>query len=524
MEENTVNLNKLKESEERLRLSLDIVKAGVWEAKPGSNMIWASTRVLQIFGLDSKREFISIEELESLIHEDDRGRAHKALADFLANKGKYDIQFRIKPFGAEKYNYVHSVAERQYTELGNVTKIIGILIDTTHQVDSEKENYETQAFLKAAFENSQAGIAIADAPDGKLRYVNKAGLLVRGESDVELVKDVDYNKYVDTWNIMHLDGTPYRNEEVPLSRAVLFGEEVNEEFIVRRDNHEDRFVLANAAPIVDKNNIIIAGIVVFLDITDKKKIEAEKVLLEAQARNNQKLEAIGTLASGVAHEINNPINGILNYAQIIRDSTEPESETNNFATEIIHETNRVSEIVKNLLDFSRQSGKQHSYAQIDDIIGKTLSLIRTIFKHDDIDLEVNISKNLSKVKCRSQQIQQVLMNLLTNARDSLNQKYPEYNANKKIKINCIQYEKDKRKWVSIEVLDFGLGMPKDIQGRIFDPFFTTKDKDKGTGLGLSISHGIIQEHHGKITFETKEGEYTKFVIELPCDNGWDKIK
>jgi signal transduction histidine kinase len=251
---------------------------------------------------------------------------------------------------------------------------------------------------------------------------------------------------------MHLDGTPYRNEEVPLSRAVLFGEEVNEEFIVRRDNHEDRFVLANAAPIVDKNNIIIAGIVVFLDITDKKKIEAEKVLLEAQARNNQKLEAIGTLASGVAHEINNPINGILNYAQIIRDSTEPESETNNFATEIIHETNRVSEIVKNLLDFSRQSGKQHSYAQIDDIIGKTLSLIRTIFKHDDIDLEVNISKNLSKVKCRSQQIQQVLMNLLTNARDSLNQKYPEYNANKKIKINCIQYEKDKRKWVSIEVL------------------------------------------------------------------------
>ena len=255
-------------------------------------------------------------------------------------------------------------------------------------------------------------------------------------------------------------------------------------------------------------------ITIFYDISEKVKIEV-------QLRSSQKLESIGTLASGVAHEINNPINGILNYGQVILDLTESGSDINKYAGEIIYETNRVSGIVKNLLDFSRQLGQQHSYAQIEEIIDKTLSLVNTIFRHDDISLNVDISKNISKIKCRSQQIQQVIMNLLTNARDSLNEKYPEYHDNKKINIECHEFFKDKRKWISITIEDFGTGIPEDIKYRIFDPFFTTKDKEKGTGLGLSISYGIVKEHHGEILLDSKEGEYTKFTIILPCDNGWD---
>ena len=211
----------------------------------------------------------------------------------------------------------------------------------------------------------------------------------------------------------------------------------------------------------------------------------------------------------------------MNYSQLIMDSSDTDSEIRDYANEIIHETDRVSTIVKNLLQFSRDEQQQHSYSNPEDIIEQTLSLIRTIMMHDRIDLEVTIPKDLPKLKCRSQQIQQVIMNLLTNARDSLNEKYPEYNEDKKIELYCEQFKKEQSNWVRITVEDHGNGIPKNIQATIFNPFFSTKEKDKGTGLGLSISHGIVKDHHGMLYFETEEGSFTKFYLELPCDNDWD---
>ncbi len=511
---------RLQQNEERLRRSQKIAKAGTWELEIGSDMIWASD-ANELFGVNTENDLISIEDMQSMIHEDDRQMVHNTLLDFIEGKSKYDIEYRIKPLQGKEFRYIRSVAEKQYDDQGNITKVIGVISDITDRKLADLALVESRAILQAAFENSQAGIAIADAPDGKLRFVNRAGLLIRNKSEEELVKNIDYHKYVSSWNILHLDGTPYKDEEVPLARAVLFGDTVSEEFIIRRDDFEDRIVLANAGPIRNSENKIVAAIMIFLDITIRKKLEQERVLLEEKVWNHQKLESIGTLASGVAHEINNPINGILNYGQIILDSTEHSSQINKMAQEIIYETNRVSGIVKSLLDFSRQSGKQHSYAQITDIVERTLSLINTVFKRDDIVIDIDIKQNISPLKCRSQQIQQVLMNLLTNARDSLNEKYPVYHENKKINLECHELYKDNRKWISISIKDFGTGIPEDVKHRIFDPFFTTKDKEKGTGLGLSISYGIIKEHHGEIKVETKEGEYSEFICVLPCDNGWD---
>jgi len=243
--------------------------------------------------------------------------------------------------------------------------------------------------------------------------------------------------------------------------------------------------------------------------------------MEAQLRQQQKMEAIGTLAGGVAHEINNPLNGILNYAQLIADSSDSESNQSSYAINIIQETERISEIVKNLLQFSRQEKQSHSYADIYDIVNKTVSLVNTIIKKDQISLEIDMEDNLPQIKCRSQQIQQVLMNLLTNARDSLNEKYTEFDENKIIKISCNKYEADDRRWINLMVEDNGVGIPKDIQDKIFTPFFSTKPKDKGTGLGLSISFGIVSDHHGHITIDSKQGDYTKMIVTLPVDNGWE---
>jgi signal transduction histidine kinase len=264
------------------------------------------------------------------------------------------------------------------------------------------------------------------------------------------------------------------------------------------------------------------GTMVFaMDTTQIKGLERMKKDWEAQMRQQQKLEAIGTLAGGVAHEINNPLNGILNYAQLILDEIDPESQSAVFAHEVVVETERISGIVKNLLQFSRMEKQSHSLASVYDIVENTMSLIHTIIKKDNIFLDIELDKELPAVKCRSQQIQQVLMNLLTNSKDALNERYPGMDENKKIELRCRLDFQDERLWLVMSVKDFGCGIPDKNKSRIFEPFFSTKPKDKGTGLGLSISYGIVKDHHGDILVESLENEYTMFSMKLPVENDWE---
>ncbi len=251
----------------------------------------------------------------------------------------------------------------------------------------------------------------------------------------------------------------------------------------------------------------------------EREMEKKVSLMASKLSQKHKLESIGTLASGIAHEINNPINGVLNYGQIILDSAPDDKNIKVYAKEIITETERIAVIVRDLLDFSKQNHLEKEYTRIEDIISGTLSLINVIIKRDEITLNVNTAKNIPKIKCRSQQIQQVLMNLVSNARDALNEAYSEYDENKVININCMQYTLNKRKWVRLIVEDFGGGISKDSMTKIFDPFYSTKGRFKGTGLGLSISYVIIKEHNGEIAVESEEGRFTRFIISLPCDSG-----
>ncbi len=157
-------------------------------------------------------------------------------------------------------------------------EVIGIQVaalDITDRKLAEEALLESETILLAALDSSQAGIAIADAPDGKLRYVNNAGLRISDKSEEELFKDININTYTTVWKMFHTDGTPLDEDEFPLSRAILYGETCNGEFIIRRDNSEDRYILANAVPIKDSHNNIKAGIVVFLDLTEKRLAEED---------------------------------------------------------------------------------------------------------------------------------------------------------------------------------------------------------------------------------------------------------
>ncbi len=152
--------------------------------------------------------------------------------------------------------------------------------------DTEKARRESEALLQAAMDQSQAGIAIASAPDGKLRYVNDSGLGIRGKSKEEIVDGVGIDQYVESWRVIHSDGRPYDKDEVPLARAILYGETCSKECIIRRPDDSDRIVWANAAPIYNDEGKITAGIVVFLDITKRKRFEEKLEKLSAAVRQS----------------------------------------------------------------------------------------------------------------------------------------------------------------------------------------------------------------------------------------------
>lgn len=260
-----------------------------------------------------------------------------------------------------------------------------------------------------------------------------------------------------------------------------------------------------------------AALSISRDITERKRIERSKQEVTERLRQQQKLEAIGILAGGVAHEINNPINGIMNYAQLILDKLPENNGTRSYADEIIHETNRVATIVRNLLSFARQGSQTFRQTDLTDITRSAIGLISTIAKHDQISLDVDLGENLPLVNCNGQRIQQVLLNLMTNARDSLNERYPAFDENKKINTTAHVLEEDGVRWLRVIVEDRGMGIPEEIRNKIFDPFFTTKPNDAGTGLGLSITHGIVEEHGGRISVESSIGNWTRFNVDLPVD-------
>lgn len=269
-------------------------------------------------------------------------------------------------------------------------------------------------------------------------------------------------------------------------------------------------------PVLDCEGHVTSLAVYARDISNLRHIEQEKINMEARLRQQQKLESIGTLASGVAHEINNPINIIMNYGELILDAVTPGTELSRYTVEIISECERIAGIVSNLLDFARQEKEQARKTELVPVIESTLSLLREILRKSQIELRVEYAPDLPPVNCRAKQIMQVLMNLITNARDALNERYPGYHADKKLSIRALPHQHKGQAYARITVEDRGSGILPAIIERIFDPFFTTKSRAEGTGLGLSVSHGIVAEHHGMLSVESEAGQFARFHLDLPA--------
>lgn len=272
-------------------------------------------------------------------------------------------------------------------------------------------------------------------------------------------------------------------------------------------------VEVSVAALPRENETLIVAFV--RDISEAKQAARDNAELAAQLQQQQRLESIGTLASGVAHEINNPLQGIISFAELIVRRAEDE-QNKTYASEIVAECKRVAEIVNNLLAFARSESDAPSVATFADIVASTLSLLSGLLMRDNIVLEANVPDDLPGFECRGQQMRQVVMNLLTNARDALNERYPEPDANKRMEITAESFQRGMDTWLRLSVTDYGNGVPPENVARVFDPFFSTKKTRRGTGLGLSVSHGIVTEHGGLLRVDSEVGAYTTFTLELPA--------
>lgn len=228
-----------------------------------------------------------------------------------------------------------------------------------------------------------------------------------------------------------------------------------------------------------------------------------------------KLAAIGELAAGVAHEVNNPITGIINFAQILLDNYELDSVGVNIVQKIIDEGDRIASITHNLLSFARADSCEREPINPVEVIKECLSLVQHQLKMDGIMVMTDFPKNDSLIVANFNQLQQVLLNLISNSRYALNERYPGSNPLKIIEISCLKKEDKEHPVYQISVKDFGTGFPQSLLERIFEPFFTTKPAGEGTGLGLSISYGIIKDHGGHLHVNSILDKYTEMIIEIP---------
>ena len=249
-------------------------------------------------------------------------------------------------------------------------------------------------------------------------------------------------------------------------------------------------------------------IVLWRDVTEKRRYEAE-------AARSGYLASIGELAAGVAHEINNPISGILSIAEVLRDENIKNQKNCDLSNRIIKESERVAFIVRKLLEFSRDRNEDPMPFCLTDILNDSLSIMKNQILKNGTKLVVDFPEDLPTIEVQYHEIEQIFINILNNSIYALKQKFLGEDPENFLIITGGTVKKDDKQYLRTTFHDGGIGIPPQIFDKICNPFFSTKPSRKGTGLGLSISYNIVQSHGGELTFESVTNCYTKVFVDLP---------
>jgi signal transduction histidine kinase len=263
----------------------------------------------------------------------------------------------------------------------------------------------------------------------------------------------------------------------------------------------------SASIIYDENGKEIASVGIFKDLRERLGIERELQKMREALLQSEKLAAMGRLTSQIAHELNNPIYGIMNTLELLKTEIPPESKRRKILELSLSETQRLAEMLRNMLSFSKPEEEKRRPVKINELVEGILLVMEKQMKETNIKMETHFDDGIPEVMASTNQMRQVLLNMFKNAKEAM----PKGGT------LIIRTSREDNK-VLIHIQDTGVGIPEEIRSKIFEAFFTTKQKVKGVGLGLSVCYGIIKGHGGEIKVESEEGQGTTFTISLPIQN------
>ncbi len=392
-----------------------------------------------------------------------------------------------------------------FDSAGTVYAVCGISTDIT-----ERKRIEDQLRkLSSAVEQSSTTIVITDT-NGNIQYANPKFTQLTGYA---LEEAVGKNP-----RILKSGKTPpevYKQ----LWDAITAGGEWQGEFCNKKKNGEFYWELAHISPLRNSEGAITNFIAFKDDITERKQIEAEQEKLREQLFHSQNLASVGKLAGGVAHNFNNLLTVIMGYASLLNMELEEKNQLKDYTQKILKSSQTAADLTQSLLAFSRKQPISTKPVNVNEIIKQTEFFLSKLIR-EDIALKTVLTREDTTVMADVGQIEQVLMNLATNARDAM-----PNGGNLTIHTDIMEMDDAfinlhghgiMGKYVYIAVTDTGTGMDENTKLRVFEPFFTTKDVGKGTGLGLSSVYGVVKQHNGYITVDSEQGKGATFNIYLPA--------
>ncbi|MGO8878301.1 MAG: PAS domain S-box protein [Desulfomonilaceae bacterium] len=483
---------ELRRNEFRFSRAELIARLGNWEVDLSTKRVTASNGARRIYGVGQQE--LTLEDIQKFTLPEFRSPLDAALLGLIKDGASYDIEFQIKRADDDQVVDVHSIAH--YDAEKNT------VYGTIHDVTDLRLVEESHKLLFEAMEHSAEAIIITDSK-GIIQYVNPAQEIISGYSRNELLgqtpnifksdlqDDIFYDKL---WEIIN-------------SGKVWSGRFVNR----KKDGtvyHED----ATISPVYSKTGKLTNFVAVKHNITERLKLSEQ--LFQAQ-----KMEAVGTLAGGVAHDFNNILQAVLGYSELMLTRKKEGERDYADLRKIYQAGKRGAELVKSLLTFSRKVETKFVPVDLNHEITSVRDLLsRTIPKTINIDL--HLEENLKSIKADRSQVGQVLMNLGVNARDAMSDGGILTIETANIQLDeeycSIHHESKPGSYVLLAVTDTGQGMDKETLSHIFEPFFTTKETGKGTGLGLATVYGIVKQHGGQITCYSEPGLGTTFQIYLPA--------
>jgi PAS domain S-box-containing protein len=477
----------LREAEEKYKNLIEATSDMIWEADETGTFTFVSPRIKDFLGYEVNEVVGKIRTLDLVPKEE----ARKWLNRFK------EINTKKAPFFGFEITHLHKNGNQVVFEIsgiplfdsaGNFKGFVGINKDITERKKAEERVRSAAEEWRTTFDSITDFISIHDR-NNRIVRMNKAFADALKTTPKELIGKFCHE-------LTH--GTKEPPANCPQRQTLKTGKPATIEVY---DSNLGIYVQESTSPIFDEKGKVAGSVHIAKNITERKQMEEQLMLTD-------RLASIGELASGIAHELNNPLTSVIGFSQLLLEEDIPENLKEDLVT-IYSEAQRASSIVKNLLTFARKHAPMRQLSQVNSIIDDVLRLRAYEHKVNNIKVEKRFAPNLPEIMVDYFQMQQVFLNIIVNAESSMLQA----NGKGKLVITTARVNNV----IKATIADDGPGIAKENLRRVFDPFFTTKEVGKGTGLGLSICHGIVTEHGGRIYAESEISKGAAFAVELPID-------